>query len=238
MPETAIRWIYQKKIIEGSGNIMTQDSGKNSNRLLILLLLADFVFILIHLLFSKHLFSNPLFSIEMDRGYAEVYQYIKEFWILVLLCFMALKNKQIIYFGWSILFMYLLFDDSLQIHERLGSILSNRLHLQPGFALRADDIGQIGASALFGILLFSVLGFAYLLSDDTAKQVSKRLFILVVCVAFFGVVVDMFHVAIPGGGLILGIIEDGGEMVIMSMIVSYVFDQGAFQRLYPKPQRG
>lgn len=217
---------------------MRWNSEKHSNRLLILLLLTDLVFILIHLLFRKYLFSNPLFSIETDQGYAEVFQYIKEFWILMLLCFMAAKRRQVIYFGWSILFLYLLFDDSLQVHERLGSILSSRLHIQPGFALRPYDIGQIGVSVLFGILLFSVLGFAYFLSNDTAKQVSKRLFMLVLCVAFFGVVVDMLHVAIPAGALILGIIEDGGEMVVMSVILSYVFDQGFFQRLSPKPQHG
>ena len=57
---------------------MTFDLEKGSNKLLILLLLADLVFIIIHGLYRMNLVSNSLFSIERDFGYAEVYQYIKE----------------------------------------------------------------------------------------------------------------------------------------------------------------
>ncbi len=48
------------------------------------------------------------------------------------------------------------------------------------------------------------------------------LFILLL--AFFGVFFDMVHVAIPWGESLWGIIEDGGEMLTMSIIVWYVFN--------------
>ena len=197
---------------------------KESTKFLFLLLIADFSFILIHVLYMNGLMPNSLFSIEKDFGYAEVYQYIKEFWIVALLFSIAIKRSQIIYFAWSLLFMYLLFDDSLQIHEILGNDLANYFGFQPMFRLRAQDFGELGVSMFFGFLLFTFIGTSYLFSDSLAKQISKCLFILVMSVAFFGVVVDMIHIAIPWGKGIWGLIEDGGEMLVVSIIVWYVFD--------------
>lgn len=45
--------------------------------------------------------KNPLLSVEDDWGYAEVYQHIKEFWILVALVFLAVKM------GWMCLILSL-----------------------------------------------------------------------------------------------------------------------------------
>ena len=197
---------------------------KSSNKLLILLLFADLLFMLIHVLYSKHLLvTNFLLSIETDQGYAEVYQYIKEYWIVLLLCLLAIKMSQVIYFAWSTLFLYLLLDDSLEIHESLGKQLVDYYGLQSAFSLRAQDFGEIFVSIFFGLLLFSFIGITYLLSDFTAKKISKQLFILVIFVAFFGIVVDTIHVIAPWKTT-LSLIEDGGEMLLMSIIFWYVFN--------------
>ncbi len=203
---------------------MTFDLEKSSNKLLILLLLADLVFIVIDVLYRMHLVTNPLFSIQRDRGYAEVYQYIKEYWVILLLFFIAIKRVNIIYFAWFSLFIYLVLDDSLRIHEKYGEYLAHYFGLHPGFGLRGEDIGELIVSIFFGTLLFLFIGGAYLFSDCIAKQISKNLFILIMALAFFGVIVDMVHIAIPWGKSIWGLIEDGGEMLVMSIIVWYVFD--------------
>jgi len=200
---------------------------KRSNKLFILLILADLVFMLIHVLYTMDVVTNPLWSIKKDFGYAERYQYIKEGWIVLLLFIMAIKRSHIIYLTWSTLFMYLLLDDSLRIHERMGSYLFIYFKLQPAFNLRGQDFGELGVSMLFGSLLFLFIGCAYLFCDTVAKQISKHLFILVLALAFCGVFVDTFHRAIPFGPFgksIRVLVEDGGEMLIMSIIVVYVFN--------------
>ncbi|PVV10335.1 MAG: hypothetical protein B6D82_12620 [gamma proteobacterium symbiont of Ctena orbiculata] len=197
---------------------------KGSTKLLILLLLADLAFIVVHIIFELFLKSNTLFSINRDLGYAEVYQYIKEFWILVLLFVLAVKSKRLIYFSWSVLFLYLLLDDSLQLHENIGSYLANHHQLQPVFRLRAQDLGELMVFVSVGFLLFSFVGGAYFYSDDSGKEISKHLFILVISLAFFGGLVDMLHIAVSFGKPVFALIEDGGEMIIMSIIVWYVFD--------------
>ncbi|MCF6252358.1 MAG: hypothetical protein L3J75_13985 [Methylococcaceae bacterium] len=198
---------------------------KKSVRLLALLFLIDCIFVLLHGIYKLHLISNPLFSIERELGYAEVFQYIKELSIMLLLLKLARNRKQIIFFAWSLLFLYFLLDDSFQIHENLGSFLAHYLEFQPMFYLRAQDFGELSVSMFFGVLLFSFIGGGYLFSDSKAKQVSKYLFILVMYLAFFGVFVDMLHIAIPWGKSIWGLIEDAGEMVVMSIIVWYVYKQ-------------
>ena len=207
------------------GNVLTFDFQKESTKVLIILLLIDFAFVLFHGIYKLHLISNSLFSIEREFGYAEVYQYIKEFSIMLLLFKIAMNRKQFIFFAWSLLFMYFLFDDSCQIHEKLGSFLAHYFDFQPMFYLRAQDFGELAVSMFFGLLLFSFIGGGYLFSDSKAKQVSKYLFILVMYLAFFGVFVDMLHIAIPWGKSIWGLIEDAGEMVVMSIIVWFVYIQ-------------
>lgn len=41
--------------------------------------IADLVFVGLHVLWANDLLNHAFFAITKDRGYAEVYQYIKEF---------------------------------------------------------------------------------------------------------------------------------------------------------------
>lgn len=197
---------------------------KASTKVLFLLLLSDFAFMLAHGIYTMDLVSNDIYSIDTDGGYAEMFQYIKEYWIVVILFVLAIRRKHIIYFAWSSLFMYFLLDDSLKIHESFGTYLVKYFEFQAMFQLRAQDFGELSVSILFGLLLFTFIGVSYLFSDNVAKQISKHLFILVISVAFFGVIVDMLHTIIPWGKSLFGFIEDGGEMLVMSIIVWYVFN--------------
>jgi len=197
---------------------------KESTKLLFLLLLADFAFMFVHGIYTVDLLTNDIYSIDTDGGYAEIFQYIKEFWIVVLLFVLAIRRRHTLYFAWATLFMYFLLDDSMKIHESLGANFVNYFDFKPMFQLRAQDFGELSVSILFGFFLFTFIGVSYLFSDNIAKRISKHLFVLVISVAFFGVIVDMLHTIIPWGKSLFGFIEDGGEMLVMSIIVWYVFD--------------
>ena len=80
---------------------------------------------------------------------------------------------------------------------------------------------------IFCVLLFTFIGLSYLVSDNLEKQISKHFLILIFILAFFGVFVDMLHIAIPFWKEIWGLIEDGGEMMIMSIIVWYTIGLGS-----------
>jgi sensor histidine kinase YesM len=57
----------------------------NNYKLLILLLLADLIFIILHLfyIYTRHL-PDLHFSLSFPRGYSEFFQYTKYLWIMVL----------------------------------------------------------------------------------------------------------------------------------------------------------
>ena len=202
---------------------------------LILLIFTDLAFILLHITYKLGILPKTISSIMLDASYleiyqeasyAEAYQYIKEYWIVLLLLFIAIKKAQTIYFAWSSLFGYFLLDDSLQIHEKLGEYIVNYFSLQPLFGLRAQDLGELAISIFFGLIIFSFIGVAYFKCDNKAKKVSQIIFFLVLFLVLFGVVLDMVDVIIPVYLLkaLFGLIEDGGEMIVMSIILGYVYN--------------
>jgi len=203
---------------------MTFDLEKNTTKLLALLLLADCIFILLHIPHTMQIITNPLFSIGRDMGYAEVYQYIKIYWIVLLLLYIVVKRKRLIYFAWFLLFLYLLIDDTLRVHETMGRHIVSYFEYQPAFGLRAQDFGELSVSFFFGTLLFTFIAIAYLQSDNKGKQRSKHLLALVMLLAVFGVAMDMIHSMASWGSDLWGLIEDGGEMLVISIIVWYVFN--------------
>lgn len=209
---------------------MKKDIIDLSHGFLILLLAADSLFILIHFLsITTNIVSDPSFSIERDRGYPEVFQYLKEFWIALLFFFLAVKKRAAVYFVWSLLFLTLLIDDYSQYHEFWGASLSIKLNLPPIFYLRAMDIGEILISFSLGTIFLLLMSFTYLLADSSSKGASNKILILLALLAFFGVVIDMIHIVIRSTlGMhffydFMGLVEDGGEHIVMSIITWSVF---------------
>jgi hypothetical protein len=170
--------------------------------------------------------QNPMFDIEKDGGYAERFQYVKLFSIVVLLIWIAWKNRAVHYVAWALAFTYLLFDDSMQLHERVGRRIAESLALSPALGLRARDFGELLVTAAAGFFLAAVLLWAYRTGSRSFKKVSQDIILLILLLVFFGVVVDMAHVAFDLGWqvtFVLGIVEDGGEMLAVSLILSYVY---------------
>ena len=188
--------------------------------LLFLLLAADAAFIGIHLLQPIiPALASPLFSLETDRGYAEVFQYIQEFWVvgLLLLTFRTTKNAG--YVVWAMLFGFMFFDDAAQIHERLGIRVAQVLPLPNTFGLRPQDFGELIVSAALGLGFLSGIALCYRKSPGAFRTSSQNLLTLLLAIVFFGVVMDALHVALhtPDNPLfLLGMIEDGGEMIAIA----------------------
>lgn len=194
---------------------------------LLLLLVGDFVYIMLHFMeaFTPFL-ENPLLSIERDRGYPEMYQYLKWIWVILLLVYISLQKKSLSYMVWVLVFTYFFFDDALNIHENVGSYIAEHISLNHTFGLRLQDFGELIVSATVGVVLSSLLIGAYRYGSAEFKKISKDVLLLIGALVFFGVVVDMAHIVIQLGELVtflLGVVEDGGEMLIVTLILWYTF---------------
>ena len=191
-----------------------------------LFLAGDLVFISLHiaLRLANRLEAWPMFSIYRDGGYPEVFQYVKEAGIAVALVAVAFRAREYRYLAWSALFFFLLLDDSLGIHELIGGQLVAAWQLSSHLGIRGQDFGELAAEALTGGLLLAALAFCYWRGSARFRKVSRQLFSLLMIVIFFGVFVDSLHFLYEINwkmGLLMVVIEDGGEMVGMSLAVWY-----------------
>ncbi len=214
-------------------NIMTARSclealnERSATVFLVLLLCADLAFFGMHFVAAiKWVLESDLFNMERDRGYPEIYQYIKFFWIIVLLFNLSLKNRSLHYIPWVLLFTYFLLDDSIQIHEWGGYFIKQFFNFTPPFGLRLQDYGELAISATAGILLLPPLVWAYRKGTQIFRKISLDIGLLVLVLVFFGVVVDMVHEAVHLGStvyFIMGFVEESGEMLAVSLILWYIF---------------
>jgi hypothetical protein len=193
----------------------------------LLLFCADAVFISIHLFNIYADRPDPIYSLGRERGYAELFQYLKLFWLALLFAILAHHRKQMVHVGWMTLFAAILIDDSFALHERYGLRLAETLGLEPALGLRARDIGELLFLAAAGAALVAALGLTLLAADPADRQFSMRLGRLVALLAFFGVIADAAHSVALGtwADTPAGVFEDGGEMVMVSLILGFVFSQ-------------
>jgi hypothetical protein len=200
---------------------------RSASIFLILLLGGDLIYIAMHCLNTFALTTpNSLLDIHKDGGFAEMYQYLKFIWIVGLLLLIAHKNRAWRYLVWVGVFVYLLVDDSSMIHERFGRLIAASLTFTPPLGLRLQDVGELTVSAIAGSILLIPIILAYRGGSQVFRKTSQDITLLILLLVFFGVVVDMVHMAINLGwtvGFIVGVIEDGGEMLSVSLLAWYVF---------------
>src|SRR5690606_33827015 len=107
--------------------------------LLFLLLAADAAFVLLHVVNENtSLFENRMYSVDRDRGYAEFFQYVKLYWIVLTLALLLWRTRSAVYAAWVVVFGYLLLDDAAQIHERGGELIAGLWQYGEFFGLRGE----------------------------------------------------------------------------------------------------
>lgn len=206
---------------------LTNLNERGASAFLMLLLGGDLVLIALHVVNVLWIHPhNPLIRIDVDRGYAEAYQYIKYLWMAALLSSFSRAKREWRYLAWTAVFGYFLADDFLQLHERYGNLIATRLGFSPPFGLRPQDVGELLVSATAGTSLLVPLIIAYWSGSQVFKRASQDIAILISILVFFGVGVDMAHSAIDLGwrvDFVLIIVEDGGEMFAASLLAWYCF---------------
>jgi len=199
---------------------------RGASAFLVLLVLGDLAFILLHFVNELTPTSRNLLSIAKDRSYAELYQYVKFLWIITLLAKIARDRKTVHYVTWVLVFTYFLFDDALKIHELGGDFIAEKLDFTPPLGLRLEDIGELVVSATAGVGLLALVMWTYKSGSVVFRKISQDIALLILLMVIAGVVVDMLHSAIKVGGAVgfaLGVIEDGGEMLAASLILWRIF---------------
>lgn len=196
----------------------------------VLLLVGDLLIIAVHGIAAVQDRVDHLYYVDSDRGYGELFQYLKYAWLLVLLGIYAVEQRSWRVATWLPLFTYFLLDDALAVHERAGEWVAQRWSLAPVLGLRAVDLGELLVSAAAGLLVLLPVALAFVGSTPPTRQIFYGLGLLVAVLLSFGIVLDMVHIIVvdePRIGDPVGLIEDGGEMLALSMLVVFVYGLNA-----------
>lgn len=186
------------------------------------LVIADIAFIQTHRLHHQGVLGEA-YSLETESGFAELFLHVKEVLLASLVILLLRRCGDAVYRWWAVLFTYLWLDDTFMIHERVGLWLAQVLGIDAALGLRGQDFGELLVSGTVGIVVLSMLAVNYGRSSREAQDDTIILTALIALLAFFGIVVDMLHMVVSGYWIYrMGIIEDGGEMLTISLMVWYV----------------
>lgn len=192
--------------------------------LLALLLIVDGVLILLY--WSLATFgepSNAAFDIEVDRSYGEFFQYVQTIWAGSLAALLAVRKRVAVLGAWALVCAFFLVDDWFQLHERAGFWFGDRF---PAFGDVGHHLGELVWVGGVGLLLILGVWFTNRRASAEWRSVTAVLVVLFGLLSLTGIVVDFVHEVIldfPGLGVPLTTLEDGGEIVAMSLVVTFLF---------------
>lgn len=196
---------------------------------------VDAVFIALSLLRSvldetayAPLLQDERLYVAHDGGYAEWFQYAKAgFCALVLLRLFA-RDRSLTLLGWALVFAFVLADDALSLHEAFGDALLASASLPAVLGLSGRLYAEPLFWALVGVPLAGLVGVGYR-RDPSTRPLTRRLLLLFAALFFFAGALDALHAALEAdyaaaryAVFVTTLLEDGGEMLVLSLTVAYL----------------
>jgi hypothetical protein len=165
------------------------------------------------------------FNLASNSGFGEWFEYSLTFTVALMLILLWVRDRDWTYLTNAALFLWLVLDNSFEIHELSGQWLGPSLDIFPSIPIEPHDIGEAALFFVVGVIWLS--GLAVSLKHARHRQTVYSLLLAgcVIGAAVFGVIVDMIVVWGPYTPIQLEIvtfIEDGGEflMICLSFIVA------------------
>lgn len=197
------------------------------------LLAIDLAFCVLHIL-TVTTNLDARFGLAGEWHFGEMWQYVKFLTIAGGFGLLAFHLRQWRWLGWSAVFVALFADDAFGGHEFVAAktIVALGLHT-PGeietrvFGVRWHDLAELAVFAVAGVVLLAAIVPAYLnkrRSFNGYRLVTRRLFYCFALLIVFGVAIDFVHehsFVSSHNGLYrtFGLLEDGGELVAVSLMV-------------------
>lgn len=201
---------------------------------LLCLLAVDLVLIAVHVAAGVTLERiPPLLNIAMDWSVAEMVGYGKWALCAVLLGLAWRRSGLASYGAMALVLCVMTLDDLLQIHERLGGVIGNSGHVGGN----AQDMGELVVFGSFAVLLAGPLCYALWKDRRDGIAAVGGLILLIGVLVVFGVGADVLKNMLPPFAFrvqAMELLEEGGEMMVGSLIVAHVVAQTAWGRAGPK----
>ncbi len=175
---------------------------------------------------ASYAYAGNMFLFNFDKEYSlpSLYHYL----LLAICCygFYRLMQLERAYDVWFFAFAYLLVDDMTTLHETAGWLLGKYVIPSPLWFFSKRALGEISYLAVVGGLLGILLVKRFFAASAEVRKQFIIFACLIVLFALFGVLVDSIHeqTCSPRGllCLLVGILEDGGEILVTIMIVHQI----------------
>ena len=210
--------------IEWFKNLQTYQ--KHSVGLLLLLCSVNICIVIIALFNTTLQPEIPLLSLDLDGSLAEYFQYIEELFIALILVVLAFSRSDRGLLLWGGLFLYLFIDDAFSVHEATGMRMEGFFSSVTTLELPVHLYEMFFSMAVAACFLLSIIINFFLDKSAHARAVAYDLIFFLGLIGFFGVFVDVLHVALGDVWwmyLMLTVIEEGGELFTFSLILAYVY---------------
>jgi hypothetical protein len=165
-----------------------------------------------------------------DRGLPEVYLHAKWLAAALLLGSAALRQRIPLYAGFAVLFLIVLADDSLSLHENGGTWLAEALSLPAVLGLRAKDPGEIMVWAALGVPALAAIVLGWRRTAPADRGLALPLALTLAALVFVAAGLDMLHIMVGSAMdhgrartlvmLAFDVAEDGGEMLLGTVAVA------------------
>ncbi|WP_299814336.1 hypothetical protein [uncultured Jannaschia sp.] len=197
-------------------------------RLLAILLALDLFFIAVTGLcgvavMKGYLSATPDFlNIGRDWSAGECLNYVKWAIMAVVLVVAWRRNGHRIHLSLAFFVLLVLADDSLQFHERGAELLVST------FPILRNQVGflyEIVIWATMGVVGLTAVIIGLRDAPRSERDKVRVAAILFAAVVFFGMLVDVAHAFADPRSLVSGLLlllEDGGEMISISVLAAYV----------------
>lgn len=198
-------------------------------RVLLALWLVDAAFIFFHALIAVGIVDLDAFRLERDGGVPEFFQYAKWLGASSMLFAVFMRERNALLLMLSAICLFLLADDSLRLHERVGGeLLADGL-----FGHLGTNAYHVGEGA-YAVALMTATAMAFLLLWRSAS-ITARVTATGVA-AFLGVFVagsvgiDQLHGVVASGGSLSGLFsgaEEVTEHLALSLLLWWCILRGA-----------
>lgn len=189
----------------------------------IILLSFDLLLISGDLMRRAGVLQDARFAVTTERGYGEWFQYIKA--AAVALMLLRSRRRSPAALAWAGLFIYLLLDDAFALHEAFGLFAASKFAWPAIGPARPEQIAELLIHAGVGLAFIGSLAAILRRGDVASRSLSVALSAPFALLVFFGAAVDILHSYARDTPYryAAGVIEDGGEMVAMSLLVAVTY---------------
>lgn len=194
--------------------------------ILLFLVIVDVLLISAHATIKIIGVEEYLLDLGVDRGYGEFWQYLKYLATSLLLVAIGVSTRSSVAFAWIAVTAYLAVDDVFGVHEGMGVRIALLLPQLGGDGIHVGEIVWLGS---VGAVLVAAVVLAHRRTHARGRAVSVVLAALFAGLIVFGVAVDAIHHLIlraPFFDAPLTALEDGGELVLMSLVVAFTWAVG------------